>query len=167
MQRILSLPIALSLVLLPTGPSPAQPADSPWPMFRQNNQRTGRSDYGGPSFPGLVWSYVAPHQYGSSASLGADGEIYLGTTPGIYAFNSDGSLRWSCAASILQSSPAVGNGGRVHVGGVQHCFYALESDGSMGWSYETALGVSSSPAITALGRVYVGCNDNPAPARLL
>ena len=38
--------------------------------------------------------------------------------------------------------------------------YAIRSDGSLKWTYLTGGSIESSPAITAEGKVLVGCMDN-------
>ena len=43
--------------LLFCAPLPSRAADSPWPMFRQNVQRTGLGIYPGLTAPTLEWSY--------------------------------------------------------------------------------------------------------------
>ena len=50
----------------------AQLADSPWPMFGQNPQRTGRSPYTGPEVPELKWSITTGDVVISSPAIGAD-----------------------------------------------------------------------------------------------
>jgi len=66
--------------LIPDNPALAQPADSPWPMFGGNPQRTGQSPYSGPRTPDLKWVYTTGDHVASSPALGADGTIYIGST---------------------------------------------------------------------------------------
>lgn len=155
-----TLVILFTLFLLPF--TFAQPADSPWPMFRHDARRTGQSPYPGPRTVSLAWSYVTGVWAKSSPSIGSDGRIYIGSGDhNIYALNSSGSLSWSYASGAdVESSPAIGSDGRVYIGSEDNRLYALNSVGSLSWSYVGAAYSDSSPAIGSDGRVYIGSRDN-------
>ena len=82
MAPLLVLALLLSILataLPPAKHAHAQPADTPWPMFRHDLQHTGRSAYAGPETPGLKWSVTTGHFVISSPAIGADGTIYVGS----------------------------------------------------------------------------------------
>jgi|GEM_PF-2260460 len=146
---------SLAPLVLP-GPTRAQPADSPWPMFGQNPQRTGQSPYTGPEAPGLKWSFATGGEVWSSPVVGADGTIYVGSNDhNLYAINPDGTQKWSFETGFLiQSAPAIGADGTIYVGSQD--FHAINPDGTQKWTFETAGNILSSPAVVADGTIYVG-----------
>jgi outer membrane protein assembly factor BamB len=115
----------------------------------------------GPSSPVVKWSYLTGDVVASSAAVGADGTVYVGSDDkNLYAFNPDGTVKWTYAATALvNSSPAIGSDGTVYVGSYDSYLYAVNSDGSLRWKYATGSGVYSSPAIATDGTVYVGSHD--------
>ncbi len=78
---VLCLLLSSGIVLVPANTTRAQPADSPWPMFGQNLQRTGQSPYTGPEVPYLGWSFITGDVVYSSPATGT----------GSTAWNSDDS----------------------------------------------------------------------------
>jgi outer membrane protein assembly factor BamB len=158
---LLSLVLSPVIALMPANTVQAQPADSAWPMFGQNSQRTGRSPYSGPEVPKLKWSFTTGDEVLSSPAIGADGTIYVGSKDGKFcAINPDGSPKWSFTTGGMVSSPAIGADGTIYVGSNDGKFYAINPDGSPKWSFATAgRVVDSSPAIGADGTIYVGFYD--------
>jgi outer membrane protein assembly factor BamB len=156
MRRFLAPLIVLALTL-PVGVSLGQLADSPWPMFRHDLQHTGRSYYRGPETPVLAWSYLTNEIVDSSAALGTDGRVYVGSRDNaFYAFISDGALAWSyVTGGYIPSSPAMDALGHVYFGSNDARTYCLGSSGSLRWSYMDGTAFSE-PAITSDGTVYIG-----------
>jgi len=163
---ILCLVLSPVIALMPANTAQAQPADSPWPMFRQNPQHTGRSPYSCPwTVPYLKWTFYAGYAgYGSvgiysSPAIGADGTIYVGSNDGkLYAINPDGSHSWNfTTGGRVESSPAIGADGTIYVGSDK--LYAINPDGSHSWNFTAGGWVYSSPAIGANGTIYVGSSD--------
>ena len=82
---LIALSIAVCAVLpwlvlvMPEGTTSAQPAESPWPMFGRNAQRTGLSPHSGPAQPELKWSFTTGGAVASSPAVAADGTIYVGS----------------------------------------------------------------------------------------
>jgi outer membrane protein assembly factor BamB len=162
---ILCLVLSPVIALMPENTAQAQPADSPWPMFRQNPQHTGRSPYSCAAFgvPKLKWSFIAGwpvYPVHSSPAIGADGTIYVGSWDGkLYAINSDGSQSWNFTTGYtIDSSPAIGADGTIYVGSHDK-LYAINPDGSHSWNFTKGwplYSVLSSPAIGANGTIYVG-----------
>ena len=129
---ILCLVLSPVIALMPGDTAQAQPADSPWPMFCQNPQRTGRSPYSGPEVPTLKWSFTTGDMVWSSPAIGADGTIYVGSNDNnLYAINPDGTLKWSgTTGDMVRSSPAIGADGTIYVGSDDNNLYAINPDGS-------------------------------------
>ncbi|MEI6634770.1 MAG: PQQ-binding-like beta-propeller repeat protein, partial [Chlamydiota bacterium] len=110
--------IVFSVLLFSTLPLYAQLADSPWPMFMHDARHTGQSEYAGPSWPALSWSYKTGYDIESSPAIGSDGRVYVGSLDNrLYAVGSGGSLAWTyLTGDYVESSPALGSDGRVYVG---------------------------------------------------
>jgi len=159
---ILCLVLSPVIALIPANTAQAQPADSAWPMFGQNPQRTGRSPYSGPEVPKLKWSFTTGDLIESSPAIGADGTIYVGSSDGkLYAINPDGSQKWSfTTGGQIFSSPAIGADGTIYVGSADNKLYAINPDGSQKWSFTTGYWIGSSPAIGTDGTIYFGSYDN-------
>jgi outer membrane protein assembly factor BamB len=155
---IICLVLSLVIALMPANTAQAQPADSAWPMFGQNLQRTGRSPYSGPEVPKLKWGFTTGYDVYSSPAIGTDGTIYVGSEDGrLYAINPNGSQKWSfTTGDRVYSSPAIGANGTIYVGSTNGKLYAINPDGSQNWSFTTGGAVLSSPAIGANGTIYVG-----------
>jgi outer membrane protein assembly factor BamB len=158
---ILCLVLSPVIALMSVNTAQAQPADSPWPMYGQNLQRTAISPYSGPEVPKLKWSFTTGDQVMSSPTIGADGTIYFGSFDNkLYAVNPDGSQRWSfTTGASVYSSPAIGADGTIYVGSLDKKLYAINPDGSQRWSFTTGGSIYSSPAIRADGTIYVGSFD--------
>jgi uncharacterized repeat protein (TIGR02543 family) len=158
---VLCMVLSPVIALMPANTARAQPADSPWPMFRQNAQRTGRSPYSGPEVPKLKWSFTTGDEIFSSPAIGADGTIYVGSFDGkLWAINPDGSPKWSLlTGGEVHSSPAIGADGSIYFGSLDGNLYARNPDGSWKWRFTTGGPISCSPAIGADGTIYVGSYD--------
>ena len=164
---IIMAPLVGAFLVFAAEPIQAQaPASDPiagtaWPMFMHDAQRTGRSDYSGPSIPRLSWSYYGRY---SSPVVGADGEIFVGSRDDFrfYVFESSGTVAWSYRTGYwICTAPALGSDGSVYVASLDSYLYAFNSDGMLDWSYQAGLaGNYSSPAFGSDGNVYVGSGDN-------
>jgi outer membrane protein assembly factor BamB len=138
-------------------------------MFRQNRQHTGKSSYRGTRYPSVRWRYQTGDAVQSSAAVGADGTIYIGSNDGyLYAIAPDGSLKWRYQTDdAVESSPAIGADGIVYFGSHDGHLYAINPDGTLRWRYPAGDPVRSSPVIAADGTIYVGshggslCAINP------
>ena len=73
----------------------------------------------------------------------------------LYAFNADGTVKWSYSTgSFSQSSPVIGSDGTIYVGTIGGVF-AIGSDGTLKWSY-TSISANTTPVIDSDGTLYVG-----------
>ncbi|HMD61319.1 MAG TPA: PQQ-binding-like beta-propeller repeat protein [Opitutaceae bacterium] len=107
-----------------------------------------------------------------SPAVGPDGTVYVGSGDSkFYAFNADGSVKWSYTSGGIfdTSAAAVGPDGTVFAGGTDGNVYAFDpSNGSLRWIYTIPTppsgsgldnGLSSSPAVGADGTVYIHADD--------
>ncbi|MCK4822614.1 PQQ-like beta-propeller repeat protein, partial [bacterium] len=96
----------------------------------------------------------------SSASIGADGIVYVGSGNDLLAIKPDGNLLWKYrVGEEVASSPAIALDGTIYVRGRSDYLCAINKDGTPKWrlhlgiSYHAGIGVSS-PAIGDNGTVY-------------
>jgi len=130
----------------------------------------------------LLWqsptgTFYDGHLVDSSPAVGFDGTIYVGTDPYgavgqtpvpvtnvLFAFNPDGSLKWSFPMDDgAESSPAIGHDGTVYIGSYDGHLYAIEDqdvEGVLKWTFETGGWVDGSPAVDGCGTIYVGSRDS-------
>ncbi|NQT59315.1 MAG: PQQ-like beta-propeller repeat protein [Bacteroidetes bacterium] len=109
----------------------------------------------------MAWRLSVGDEILSSAAIGDDGTIYIGSENGrLTALTPEGRRRWIFnAESGIKSSPAVGSDGTVYVGSRDKNFYAVNSEGTEQWRIETEGSIVSSPAINADGTIYFGSGD--------
>jgi outer membrane protein assembly factor BamB/subtilisin family serine protease len=100
----------------------------------------------------------------SSAAVGADGTVYVGSNDsGLYAFNPvSGQVKWRYAITpvtiIDTGSAAVGEDGAIYFGASNGSLYAIRDEGTRGTAlWVTPLGgpITNAPAIAADGTVYI------------
>jgi outer membrane protein assembly factor BamB len=93
-------------------------------------------------------------------TIGPDGALYTGGD-GIYAINSNGTLRWRFATGgHVSSTPALAADGTVYAGSQDNSIYAIAPDGKRQWEFRARDDVESSPAIEEDGTIYIGSDDN-------
>ncbi len=108
----------------------------------------------------------------SSTAIGKDGTIYSSGYESsnaeddvgegiLYAYNSDGSVKWEFRFEKWQeSSPVIAPNGIIYIGSKEGKVYAINpADGTERWNYQTGDGVSALPAIGADGTIYIGSWD--------
>jgi len=172
----LMVSVAVGVLLLNSENVGAQLADSPWPMFRGNQQHTGRSRYDTSHVDGTVkWTFTLGRWAESSPVIGADGTIYIGDHDSkLYAIKPDGTEKWTFQAGEpvysdyweiwkgILSTPAIGSDGTIYFTSMANNLYAINPDGTEKWTFPIDLSVDvwSSPAIGADGTIYVGSHDN-------
>ncbi len=135
-------------------------ADSPWPMFNQNQDHTSVSPYSTKGVDGTVeWRFGTNSYVYSSPAIGEDGTIYVGSQDtNLYAVNPNGTKKWNFTTNgHVYSSPSVGSDGMVYVGSKDHRLYAIYPNGSQKWNISTGDEISySSPSIGVDGTIYIG-----------
>jgi outer membrane protein assembly factor BamB len=156
--------------------SPGQKlAESPWPTYRGDFKRTGRSIYKGPATNQLRWVFSTDlsEKHGGIETdpvIGPDGTVYIGANNGIfYALNpDDGSIRWVFPTAFdtfaIYSSPIVDQQGLVYFGAKDGNVYALRAPkrgiiGELIWSINIGTTIQTSPAFTPDGTLVIGADD--------
>ncbi|MBI5775510.1 MAG: PQQ-binding-like beta-propeller repeat protein [Verrucomicrobia bacterium] len=106
-----------------------------------------------------LWEFTTGAQpVQSSAALGADGTIYIGSDNGkLAALLPSGAVKWEFAAGAnIVAAPALGPDGTIYFGSVDRNLYAVKPDGKERWRFKAGGGIVSSPALGADGTIYVG-----------
>lgn len=117
------------------------------------------------------WAATTSDQIWGTPAVGPDGTIYIGSEDNsLYAFNPDGSKKWSYPAGepFVDTAPAVGADGTVYAGPAGGSLYALTPAGALKWSFAIAEDSSSggensiacSPTVGADGTIYVKDAEN-------
>jgi len=120
-------------------------------------------------FPGPVWQ-----AFGGTPAVGADGTVYAwnGALPTqLYAYNPDGSLKWTAPISGQSNeigAPAIGPDGTIYVADRGGPLNAVSPTGQLKWTFRgcPSVGVLGStnaiildaPAVGPDGTVYFYCN---------
>eukprot|EP01047_Picozoa_sp_COSAG01_P086292 COSAG01_NODE_19337_length_1016_cov_1.708833_1_plen_315_part_10 len=99
----------------------------------------------------------------SSAVVGPDGTVYIGSDDGhLYAVTPMGHLKWKFATQGgISSTPALDKDGTVYVGSSDKGLYAVTSKGTLKWRFPMGDGsIFSSPALDPrYDAVYIGSDD--------
>ena len=125
----------------------AQLADSSWPTFHGNNQRTGLSKYDTSHVDGtLKWTFQTGDGIESSPTIGKDGTIYVGSHDGyLYAINNNGTEKWKVKIgtpiekqkyghlSSTSSTPAIDKDGTIYIASRDQYLIAISSEGKEKW----------------------------------
>ncbi|GEM_PF-6379044 len=127
---------------------PVPLGETPWPKFGFDLRNTGQSPYLGIQNGIVKWEKDGLDHYFRSniPVLGADGTIYLRSKGWsgnnyLYAFNSDGSVKWTYELGYEDSqqyrgvAPAISKDGTIYVGNGNYLF-ALNPDGTLKWKLE-------------------------------
>jgi outer membrane protein assembly factor BamB len=137
-------------------------ATSQYPMFRYNNQHTGRSPYHGAVSPTLAWFFQTSGAILGSPIVGTDSTIYVPSTDGfLYAVRPNGTEIWRYPLGAPASgTPAVALGGNIYTCAGEY-LYAIRPNGTLRWSFRAPSGViSTSPALGSDGAIYFGSTND-------
>ena len=133
------------------------------PMYMLNPQHTGLSPYYGPAArPNLVQTWPVGFNSGNlfvlpSVAIDASGVIYIGSNNGrMYAFQSNGSLRWNVllqadtsvtisSPNSMYTTPLISPDGTIYIGSNEGIFYAINPNGSIKWQVNFNAQLQSSP----------------------
>ena len=173
MRRTLPLFI-LMIVIISSLTVSAKLADSPWPTFNQNNQRTGLSPYNSSHVDGTVkWLHRFDAGTSSSPIIGPDGTIYIGVNNGyFYAFNPDGTIKWETKIGTpvakeyggwvdyfsIPMTASIDEDGSIYIASLDNYTFALNSsDGAIRWQFPMRFrsDVWTCPTIGEDGTVFV------------
>jgi len=168
--------LLLLLIIFPMPPLFSQRlAESPWPTYRGNLKRAGRSSVEGPTTDKLRWVFstgLSEKEGGIETDpvIGPDGTIYFGANNGIfYALDPEsGAIRWVFPTDFdtfaIYSTAFVDQQGIVYFGAKDGKVYALTAPrkGIMGevvWSINLGATIQTSPAFTPDGTLVIGADD--------
>lgn len=107
---------------------------------------TGESTQNGPS---LKWDFAIGSRNVTGAALGSDGNIYVGSSEGLYAVSPDGKLAWQSPVLAGMHAPAVvAPDGIIYVTTSWGGFQSVNPDGTKRWdSRYGMIGFESSPTL--------------------
>ena len=98
--------------------------------------------------------------------IGTDGTLYANggntvageASAGVFALNSDGSLKWHYATTedVNNCVPIIDNRGYIHIISNKAVYYIVKQDGSLLASAELGVKCTSSPVMDSRGYLYVG-----------
>ena len=171
--------LVILLLLLIAPPPPLllgqRLAESPWPTYRGDLRRTGRSSVKGPATNQIRWVFstgLSEKQGGIETDpvIGPDGTVYIGANNGIfYALDPEnGRVRWAFPTAFdifaIYSSPFVDRQGIVYFGAKDGNVYALKAPrrgimGELVWSINLGTTIQTSPAFTPDGTLVIGADD--------
>jgi len=126
-------------------------------MYQHDAQHTGRSPHAGPKYGRIKWK-INIGAYISAPSIDKEETLYLGSLDGgLYAVNSDGSIKWKFYTSeYVGSTPAIDNNGTIYFACADKYFYALNNNGTLKWKYLTTKEMYRiSPIIDDKGTIYL------------
>ncbi|MBD3285060.1 PQQ-binding-like beta-propeller repeat protein [candidate division WOR-3 bacterium] len=106
----------------------------------------------------VTWEYRNLTVYSNPIAIGEDGTLYIGTTLGLYALNSNRTPKWEFKISEKAYTPVVGSDGTVYFVAEDGTLYAVNANGDLKWKIVNTDGFST-PAIGSNGTIYVGSSD--------
>jgi outer membrane protein assembly factor BamB len=170
--------LALTFIIMMRSPTlllGQQLSRSPWPTYRGDLKRTGRSSVQGPATNQIRWVFstgLSEKEGGIETDpvIGPNGTVYIGANNGIfYALDPEnGQVRWAFPTAFdifaIYSSPFVDQDGVVYFGAKDGNVYAIQapSRGIMGkllWSVNLGTTIQTSPTFTPDGTLVIGADD--------
>jgi outer membrane protein assembly factor BamB len=108
----------------------------------------------------LKWSYPADYYCQSNPAVGDDGTIYFASHLSLYAFSSNGTLKWKNTLGnqnyVFLGSPTVGDDGTVYIPRGPGPLYAFYPNGTLKWTCAIGWGSCRTPALASDGTIYIG-----------
>jgi outer membrane protein assembly factor BamB len=167
MTKTLAILIILALLLsigepiiqIPLASANGYPGQ--WPMFRFDQQHSGRYPWATPTSNETLWTYSTGGSIFTSPAVSVAGIVYFGANDGkVYAVQAaDGSPVWNyTTGGEIVSSPAAVDG-MVFIGSNDNRVYCLSAlTGTQLWNYTTNGDIYSSPTVCD-GYVFIGSDD--------
>lgn len=167
------LSVLLSLTMAFVAEAGARTRHTFCPQFRYDTHHTGFANQVGPSVLNEVAQVDFPAVGGflngffASASFGADGNIYIGSTNTyFYSLTPGGDIRWSfpCTSIVgTGGSPLVTESGMVIFGDDSGKLFCIDDEGLFQWSFATGIvpnaqAIFNGPASSFDGLLYFGDN---------
>ncbi|MDH7563250.1 MAG: PQQ-binding-like beta-propeller repeat protein, partial [Caldisericota bacterium] len=139
-----------------------------WPMFMNNPQHTGRTDYPGCDSPEVKWTFEVGNPISSTPAIDQDGNLFLLTTSGtLFAVSPNGEEMWrfetgtGIPAASFWVTPLIatdkdfwGPGEEPEYFiyfGAANKFFALKKDGTLKWSSSLLGQIQGSPNLCKSG----------------
>jgi outer membrane protein assembly factor BamB len=160
-----------------TGTCPAfgspGPANSPWPLFQQNVQHTGKSPVAGPTCSKQIWQQKIRGKILSTPAIAEDGTLYVASAKNpICALNPANGAVYYCGTDNIgklpdYSAPAIGNADFLYVGTRDNDLWAIDlpptnaTEAPVAWRQKVCTDgdITTSPAIGSDGIVYMGSDS--------
>lgn len=118
----------------------------------------------------FVRAYVTNRTVTTAAAIGADGSYYIATAGGnVYAFNSDGTLRWTYVMrSASATELSLGHDGTLYAVDQSRYTYALRPNGTLAWEMlYSQQAQRSGVTIGDNGMLYIGATQSASAGKLL
>lgn len=170
---LIILMLAVLVFVLLVNPVSAQLADSAWPTFHGNSQRTGLSPYDTSHVDGtILWTFETGSGIESSPVIDKEGTLYFGTTDCyVYAVDRQGDLKWKTKIGTPQikgyggskdytcipGTASIDSNGNIYITTRDQKLVAVDSEGNVLWEFIINLTPDhfGSPAIGSDGTIYV------------
>jgi outer membrane protein assembly factor BamB len=95
----------------------------------------------------LRWTFSVDKESVSSASVGADGTVYVCGKGRLYALSGEGKKKWDAGLDTdTCNAPSIGTDGTVYVASHSGHLHAISQSGQKKWSFEHELSKSRNPA---------------------
>jgi outer membrane protein assembly factor BamB len=175
MRKEIIIIILLFILIFTSFSIKAQHANSPWPTFHGNPQRTGLSPYSTSHVDGtILWTYQTGDGIESSPAIGQEGTIYVGSHDGyLYAIRKDGTLEWKTKIGTpipkehyghnisISSSPAIASDGTIYIASQDQYLHAVSPQGIEKWKFTIGHSFDGcpSPVIDENGIIYIVSNE--------
>lgn len=90
-----------------------------------------------------LWRFLSPtFETMGSPAIAPDGTVYVANEDKfLYAFNTDGTLKWSFRSQSgdrFENVPSVGSDGSIYISDQGGTLYALNPDGTVKWTYASS-----------------------------